>query len=241
MTGLAAYIAASVALIVKPGPDALFALAVSVERGRRAGVAAVAGLVTGCFIWVSLLSAGVAAFFTAHPQVLAGIRVCGVVYILYLAVASMRQGWREIKGGPDVPPAVREAAKMMMEAQDPDAAACGRDAECARPPEPPAARGGARSLWLRGVAMSMSNPLTIMFFLSFLPEFVKADAGVSPAVQTFVLGSLFCALAPAILVPEVLAAGWLGEYFARDPRRMPRLKIFSGSILLAVAFFLAVA
>ena len=51
----------------------------------------------------------------------------------------------------------------------------------------------------RGVFMSMSNPLTILFFLAFLPNFTKEDSTFAPALQVVSLGSLFC------------ASAWLGE------------------------------
>ena len=69
---------------------------------------------------------------------------------------------------------------------------------------PAQAKGWA--LVRRGVAMSMSNPLTILFFLAFLPNFTRDGATLAPAVQTFLLGTLFCALVPWIYLPVIFAA-----------------------------------
>ena len=241
---IAAFILASLALIAKPGPDAMFLLATTLERGRAAGLAAMCGLIAGCAAWIVLLACGVDAFFGAHPAVFQAVRAGGVMYILYLAAVTLREGWREIKGGPDVPASVRVAAAMAAEAAE--------SAEGARPrPEPArvaaetgpsAARSAGKNVWqvfLRGIFMAMANPLTVFFFLSFLPRFVSRGGGTSAAAQTLFLGAVFCALVPLFDVPAVFAAGWLHAKAEGNSRLGPAVKIASGAILLAIAFLLA--
>ena len=48
--------------------------------------------------------------------------------------------------------------------------------------------------------MSMSNPLTILFFLAFLPNFTRDDATLAPAVQTFLLGTVLMLVGVVILL-----------------------------------------
>lgn len=86
----------------------------------------------------------------------------------------------------------------------------------------------------------MSNPLTIMFFLAFLPAFVKEGAALCPAAQIAVLGAIFCALVPVFYSPMILAAGWVGEKFAANPKAKPRLKMVSAGVLVLVALVLVV-
>ena len=90
----------------------------------------------------------------------------------------------------------------------------------------------------RGVFMSMSNPLTILFFLAFLPNFTREGAALSPALQTFFLGTLFCALVPFIYFPIILAADFLRARLIGSSRATASLKLISALMLAAVALIL---
>ena len=91
----------------------------------------------------------------------------------------------------------------------------------------------------RGIFMSMSNPLTILFFLAFLPNFTKEGASFSPALQTFLLGTLFCALVPFIYFPIILAADSLRVRLLGSARATAALKLVSALMLAAVVVVLA--
>ena len=91
----------------------------------------------------------------------------------------------------------------------------------------------------RGVAMSMSNPLTILFFLAFLPNFTREGSSLSPAVQTLLVGTLFCALVPFIYMPVILAADALRAKLVGSAGFAVGLKLVSGLMLVAVVIVLA--
>jgi len=91
----------------------------------------------------------------------------------------------------------------------------------------------------RGILMSMSNPLTIMFFLAFLPHFTSRTSAHPPAVQILLLGTLFCALVPFIYLPIILAADAFKTALERRPRFAPTIKLVSGLLLVAVVALLA--
>ena len=93
----------------------------------------------------------------------------------------------------------------------------------------------------RGILMSMSNPLAIMFFLAFLPHFTSANTDLPPSLQILLLGTLFCALVPFIYFPIICAANALKTMLERKPRFAPSIKPFSGLLLVAVVLLLACA
>ena len=86
--------------------------------------------------------------------------------------------------------------------------------------------------------MSMSNPLTILFFLAFLPNFTQDGAALPPAVQVLLLGSLFCAIVPVIYLPIILAADFFRSRLIGSARAMASLKFISALMLVAVALVL---
>ena len=203
---LATYILGSLALIIKPGPDLMCTLATALSDGKARAATLMAGLVTGCWIWILLLAAGVASFFTGHPTVMAAIQLVGVAYIGYLAFGSFREALAGFR---------RSEADTLH----------------------PATAKGWRLVG-RGVFMSMSNPLTILFFLAFLPNFTREGAAFPPAVQTLLLGTLFCALVPLIYFPIILAADFFRSRLLGSSRATACLKLVSALMLAAVAIVL---
>ncbi len=209
MTSLVTYLIGCIGLIIKPGPDLLCTVSTALSHGRARAVCLMGGLVLGCWLWVLLLSLGVAAFLQAHGLALSVIRYSGMAYIAFLAYGSLAEAVRGFRA--------------------PDGFAF------VGPPE--------RGLRLvgRGVLMAMGNPLTIMFFLAFLPHFATNDSRLPPSVQVLLLGTLFCALVPVVYFPLICAAAALKDQLERRPRLAPTIKLASGLLLVAVVVLLALA
>ena len=91
----------------------------------------------------------------------------------------------------------------------------------------------------RGILMSMSNPLTILFFLAFLPNFTHEGTSLPPSVQTLLLGTLFCALVPFIYLPFIFAADFFRSRLLGSAKATACLKLVSAILLAAVVAILA--
>ena len=203
---LTTYIIGCIALIIKPGPDLMCTLATAISDGRARASTLMAGLVFGCWLWIWLLTAGVASFFTSHPAVMTAIQTAGIAYIGYLAFGSFKEAWSGFgqRGENTLRPATAKGWRLVG----------------------------------RGVFMSMSNPLTILFFLAFLPNFTREGASLSPAVQVLLLGTLFCALVPFIYFPIILAADFFRARLLGSAKATACLKLVSALMLAAVAAIL---
>ncbi len=79
---------AAILLALAPGPDNLFVLALASTHGRKAGMLVVLGLCTGLIGHTLAVALGLAAVFAASPTAFFVVRLCGVVYLLYLAWQS---------------------------------------------------------------------------------------------------------------------------------------------------------
>ena len=204
---LTTYIIGCIALIIKPGPDLTCTIATVLADGKTRATTLMIGLIAGCWLWILLLTAGVASFFTAHPTTMTVIQIIGAAYIAYLAYGAFADAFRSFR------------------AASPDTL------------RPATARG--LRLFLRGIAMSMSNPLTILFFLAFLPNFTTSSSSLSPAMQTLLLGTLFCALVPFIYFPIILAADFFRARLVGSVKATACLKLVSALMLAAVVAVLA--
>jgi len=96
----------------------------------------------------------------------------------------------------------------------------------------PAAR--PRAMFLRGIAMNLSNPKVIIFFLAFLPQFTRPERG-HLAVQTIELGALFIAATLIVFGAVAYFAGAIGEGLRRSPRRQLVLTRAAAMVFIALA------
>ncbi|MFP4273386.1 MAG: LysE family translocator [Paracoccaceae bacterium] len=87
---LLAFLPAALALNLTPGADMMFCLGQGVQAGRRAAIAASAGVALGVLTHAALAGLGLSALIAAAPWSLEAIRWIGVAYLLWLAVSALR-------------------------------------------------------------------------------------------------------------------------------------------------------
>lgn len=95
---LAAFAAASLVLALTPGPGVLFIVARTLAAGRRAGLAAVAGVAAGNLANAVAASLGLAALFALWPPAFVLVRTAGGLVLLWMA-------WQALHAPADADPA----------------------------------------------------------------------------------------------------------------------------------------
>ena len=93
--GFAGFLLAAILAEITPGPNMSYLAIVALGDGRRAGLAAVAGVASGLMLLGIVAALGMAAAITAVPGLEGALRGLGVAYLLWLAW----QGWRGAEDG----------------------------------------------------------------------------------------------------------------------------------------------
>lgn len=71
--------------------------------------------------------------------------------------------------------------------------------------------------WMAGFGIDLLNPKVILFFMTFLPQFVSASDPHAPTKLLF-LGLMFIPLALPIVIPMVLMADGLARLLRKSPK-----------------------
>ncbi|MEX8191938.1 LysE family translocator [Comamonas guangdongensis] len=194
---LIAFFGVAVLLGLSPGPDNLFVLLQSAQRGWRVGLCVVLGLCLGLVGHTTAVALGLAAMVAASPMLFTAIKLCGAAYLAYLAWGA----WRA---------PVSAGGQMQARSE--------RDRLTWR---------SALHWTGRGVLMNLSNPKVLIFFLAFLPQFADPARGsLAPQVMALgcvfmlatllVFGSIACGsgLFGQILLRSARAQRWLNRIAA---------------------------
>ena len=95
---LALFAATAFVLNATPGLDMAFTLTTTLRHGVRGGLAAAAGICSGCVVHTLAAAFGLAALLTASSAAFAVVKWAGAAYLLWLAIGMIRQALRS--GGP---------------------------------------------------------------------------------------------------------------------------------------------
>lgn len=87
---LASYLITVLVIEMTPGPNMAYLAALTLGAGRRAGLAAVAGVALGLTLVGVAAAAGLAAVVAASPAIWSALRWAGGLYLLYLAWETWR-------------------------------------------------------------------------------------------------------------------------------------------------------
>ncbi|TYR31358.1 LysE family translocator [Mesorhizobium microcysteis] len=189
---IAQFAVATFIIAITPGPDMTLFVGRALSQGRAAGLACMAGAMTGVMVHTLLVALGLSALIAASPQAFLALKIFGAGYLIWLAIQAIRHGSAFSLDGKPVKP---------------------------------------RSLvgnWAMGLAINLLNPKIVLFFMTFLPQFVSASDPYA-AQKLLFLGLLFIPISLPVTVPMVLAADGFSNLLRRTPRIMRAIDyLFAG-------------
>jgi threonine/homoserine/homoserine lactone efflux protein len=87
---LLGFAAASILIVLLPGPDTLVVVRNLLRGGRRRAIATVAGVLSGLVVWVVSTSLGLSALLRASHTGYDVLRYVGGAYLLWIGVQALR-------------------------------------------------------------------------------------------------------------------------------------------------------
>ncbi|WP_417840126.1 LysE family translocator [Tritonibacter scottomollicae] len=85
-----AFVAASTALLLIPGPTVLLVLSYAISQGKRVALATVGGVALGDFIAMSASLAGLGALVLASATLFTALKWIGAAYLVFLGIKLFR-------------------------------------------------------------------------------------------------------------------------------------------------------
>ncbi|WP_169952189.1 LysE family translocator [Microbispora sp. H11081] len=89
LTTLALFAAATLALLVVPGPAVLYIVTRSVAQGRSAGLVSVLGVHAGSLVHIAAAAFGITALLAASATAFAVVKYLGAAYLVYLGIRKL--------------------------------------------------------------------------------------------------------------------------------------------------------
>jgi threonine/homoserine/homoserine lactone efflux protein len=200
------FLAVSAVIAVVPGVDMALVAQQVLMRGRRAGLLAVAGIVTGSGVQAAAAIVGLSALLAASEPAFVAVEVAGAMYLLWLGAQTL---WRARRTGP---------AALYTESAE------------------PGAPSGWRS-YRSGLLTNLLNPKIVVFYVTFLPQFV--DPGPGAGARTGLLAAVFLVTASTWLLLYVVLLQRLRGVLSRAAVRR-RVEQITGVVLVGLGVRLAV-
>lgn len=232
---LGAFLVSSLALNVTPGLDMTYVIGATLRWRARAGVCAALGIALGSLCHLVLAAAGLSALVAASPVLMSVVTFAGAVYLVWSGIAMIRDTSRLPEPGvaPDGDGTVLPAGDgSVPPASDPPGAPGGGTTTEAPP--------GLARVTARGALVNLLNAKVIVFYLSFIPQFVRPEDGPTWQQVTF-FGLVFNLLGTIVLVAVALLTGLASRSVLRGPRAVVNARRVCGVTLVAMAVALTLS
>ena len=175
---LPAFLVSALVIILSPGADTFLMLRSTLRGGKKDGFLTMLGIYAGITTLSLLLISGVGLVVAKAPGALFWLKILGALYLLFLAVQSLRAGVNLVK---------RNSAGESITVD--------QDQSVTRTKAGP---------FVLGFLTNVTNPKVLIFFLAFFPQFLGDSSHA--AVQLTMLCLIFVVVSAVWLVTLVFAA-----------------------------------
>ena len=180
------YFIGTLLIVLLPGPNSLYVLALSARQGSRLGWSALLGILTGDSILMLATALGAVSILITYPAIFMIIKYAGAAYLIYIGYNLVKDAistWQKVDTG-NLQHSITEKKTTGVKA------------------------------FKKSLLVSLLNPKAILFFISFFAQFVDPNYP-QPAVPFLILALTLQALSFTYLVLLVYAGQRLAEGFKK--------------------------
>ena len=160
------YIAGAFMIVIAPGPNSLYVLKTSVLDGRRAGCAGLLAVLIGDAVLIFLAYLGVAAMIKSHPLAFSMVKIGGGIYLAWIGAKVIWNTFFVKRAKP-----------------------AGTAAELSVSEQTKPAKGAALRAFRTALGLSLTNPKSILFYVSFFVQFIDSSYA-HPGISYFILAMI---------------------------------------------------
>lgn len=205
------FLITSLIVVASPGTGVLLTLAAGLSQGARASAVTAFGCTLGIVPHIAAAVLGLAALLHTSAVAFQGLKVLGVLYLLYMAWMTLKEQGALSVGTDGTTDGTTDGMK----------------------------RSAGRMI-LRAVLVNVLNPKLSIFFLAFLPQFVS-DADPQPLARMLELSGVFMALTFAVFLLYGLFAAAVRDQVVSRPRVMAWMRRSFAAAFAALGVKLALA
>jgi leucine efflux protein len=198
------YLLGAILIILLPGPNSLYVLALSAEQGWRKGIWASAGIVVGDAIIMLSVALGAATVLASSPLTYNALRLLGAGYLAWLGLGIIRVGIArfQAKGSTAEEPSMLQSGGIMR-----------------------------LHPFLAALLLALTNPKAIFFFVSFFTQFVDPDFH-QPALGFFYLAVVTQLISMAYLAALIGAGQYCLRLAKAYPKIAASLWLATGTLFI---------
>jgi threonine/homoserine/homoserine lactone efflux protein len=228
-----AFLIVSIVIIVVPGIDFALLTRQVVGYGRRVGFITLAGLCTGGLVHAGFATAGLSVLLLTSAQLYTIVRWAGAVYLVYVGGTTLWGVLREIRGANSkADPAAGQAAGR----GDVPTVDSGNPPDLSKPHGVPKVESEPktqtfRSAFTVGVVNNLLNMKVVVFYVTFVPQFVTPGPGA--AARTAMLAAMFLGLAIIWWSFYITLLDWIAGWLQR-PRVKQTIEGLTGAVLIGL-------
>lgn len=198
---------ATVVISFTPGAGAINTMGNALNQGWRRAIWGILGQQAALVVHIVIVALGVGVLVASSPVAFNIIRYAGAAYLVYL-------GLRQI------------FARVHVETREADPDAAPRTAR----------KESAWSMFRRGLWVNLLNPKAIVFFLAFLPQFIRPT---EPLLPQYVIVALTCIGVDIAVMWGFFAVAARGfRRFTHTARGARTLNVIFGVLFIGVAALL---
>ncbi|MFI3321237.1 MAG: LysE family translocator [Rikenellaceae bacterium] len=199
-------------LTIMPGPDMIFVITESIKNGARNGIKIAMGLCSGLAFHSLVVLTGFGLVVSKFPAITNTIKYIGAAYLIYIGVKSFLSTFK----------------RKNNESENTEGSSAQNKIE---------SKNLEYNPYTRGIIMNITNPKLLIFFLSFLPQFVNLEQ------NTWVDSILIFLLLVGIALPTfsivAIFSSKISRYFKRSGQVGANTQKFLAFLELSIYLFIA--